>query len=820
MSTAAQFDTNYYLTNNADVVVAISQGQFSSALDHFSKFGGRELRQPNSVFNSNFYAINNADVLNAVGAGDISSVFAHYQTFGESENRAPNTNFSTFTAAAYLAANADVAAAVTAGDFSSALDHYIAFGQNEVTRTGSGVAASAITSNPGTTFTLTIGSDQGADFTGGSGNDVYTSLIDDNTPASNTLGSLDVLNGGAGTDTLQITGDVSAGGLTLPAASITNIENYLLRNVSGQTFTFNASLVGGEELITNDRSANAVTLQNLTQGTSVEQRGNEVTINGALIAGYVNAATSATLNISNGVTAGAIQVNGNGLTSLVINSLGTADNIVGNITSTDNPTAITINATKDLTTTGIVVASNAAAQSLTVTGGGDIVLGTLDTDFATIDASATSKTISATLSATVAAAYTGGSGVDSISTSTTGQTGVVDGGAGSDLLILTSTSDLNVAAEGAVYQNFETLRVANDQVANMTLVTGSTIGAIQLVDSSTNTTTVNNMNATQAANITYRDFHNTSTLTVTGSGVVGSIDVVNITISDGDAIINETLSGSGTDGMDLIMAGVETLNFTVTDNFDMDAMNQITGMNSLSITGSGAVDIITGAVDMGANGSVDFGGATGAVAYNATAQANNAFAYTGSSGIDTFIDNVVGGNQINTGAGNDVLTLIAKTGTQAVNSVTMGAGQDDVTMTIIGNDARDQVKFIFAAGDSISDSSTTGISATLTDSIIGIDGTTAATGAGASLEFDTNVQATAVTAGSAAVTLGTTTVTNGGDFFVHIASATVANVYQDTDGDSIIEAGEFALLLSSVDTNTLLAADFAVTGGDLILITT
>jgi hypothetical protein len=34
MSTSAQFDTSYYLTNNADVVVAISQGFFSSALDH------------------------------------------------------------------------------------------------------------------------------------------------------------------------------------------------------------------------------------------------------------------------------------------------------------------------------------------------------------------------------------------------------------------------------------------------------------------------------------------------------------------------------------------------------------------------------------------------------------------------------------------------------------------------------------------------------------------------------------------------------------------------------------------------------------------
>ena len=39
-SIAAVFDENYYLTNNADVVLAISQGQFSNALDHYTKFGG------------------------------------------------------------------------------------------------------------------------------------------------------------------------------------------------------------------------------------------------------------------------------------------------------------------------------------------------------------------------------------------------------------------------------------------------------------------------------------------------------------------------------------------------------------------------------------------------------------------------------------------------------------------------------------------------------------------------------------------------------------------------------------------------------------
>ena len=60
MSASAIFDENFYLTNNADVVVAISQGFFSSALQHFNLFGGKELRAPNATFNPNYYAINNA----------------------------------------------------------------------------------------------------------------------------------------------------------------------------------------------------------------------------------------------------------------------------------------------------------------------------------------------------------------------------------------------------------------------------------------------------------------------------------------------------------------------------------------------------------------------------------------------------------------------------------------------------------------------------------------------------------------------------------------------------------------------------------------
>jgi hypothetical protein len=235
MSSSAEFDQSFYLTNNADVVVAISQGFFGSALEHYTLFGGKELRAPNATFDPNYYAVNNPDVLNAVSTGVFPSVFAHFQAFGETENRAPSSTYATFDAAGYLEANTDVAAAVTAGSFKSALDHFIAFGQAEA-RSGSGVSADA-TVNPGTTFTLTTSAES---LTGSANDDSFNGAITYNNTApanTSTLTTADVLNGGAGTgDRLNVVVDGTlnngnaAVGFVVP--TITNVEKLYVRNVA------------------------------------------------------------------------------------------------------------------------------------------------------------------------------------------------------------------------------------------------------------------------------------------------------------------------------------------------------------------------------------------------------------------------------------------------------------------------------------------------------------------------------------------------------------------------------------------------------------
>ena len=93
------FDTQEYLTANPDVLQAISQGQFSSAEDHYRKFGGGEQRltQLPQGFNPELYASANPDVIAQVpinpetGGRDRDKVAAeglkHFREFGFKEER-------------------------------------------------------------------------------------------------------------------------------------------------------------------------------------------------------------------------------------------------------------------------------------------------------------------------------------------------------------------------------------------------------------------------------------------------------------------------------------------------------------------------------------------------------------------------------------------------------------------------------------------------------------------------------------------------------------------------------------------------------------
>ncbi|MDO9312582.1 MAG: hypothetical protein Q7T85_12970 [Nitrosomonas sp.] len=689
---------------------------------------------------------------------------------------------------------------------------------------------------PGKSFTLTSDSDSGSAFAGTSANDTFSGTING---TDSTFNLTDTISGGAGTDTLSLTALAYADNDPVTVASVSGFEVLTLRAAdatAADDIIVTATNFPGLTTFNNDRSTSNVQITAMAAGTSVNVLGNGSLTNADTTAAYGATVTTGTLNLKGGVTAGAVALNGAGLTTVAIGSSGAA-NVAGAIsTNSAVVTAVTIAAEKALTTTGLTVANAGAVDaSLTISGAATdtaatataaatsaVVLGALDTDFTSVTASGlTAGGVSATLSATVAATFVGGAGNDTITTSTSGQTGSVDAGAGTgDTLVLTASAHIDSTAEGAIYKGFEVLH-SNDAAAavaiDMDLITGSTITAIKITDAA-NGTAITDMSAAQAAAITVTAGAGAMTLGVKNATNVGTLNTLGITVSDGDTTGSEAAWGTG----DLTVSGVETINLTATDDVTWATMANIAGLTSLVATGGGDVSITTGAHAASANESINFSGLTAASTFNFAATTANAMAFTGGSGIDTVTDSAIGGNDISTGAGNDVITLTDKTSGTGATVVTGGAGADATTTAMIGNVARDFMKFVYAAGDSVSDSSlTNGISTTKTDTIIGLDGATSAAAAGANVTFDTEASATAVTSGgSTSVTFGTSTVTNAFDFYVVIHNATTATIYQDTDGDKIIESGEFAVSLTGIATSTLVAGDFAVSSGDLVLLTT
>ncbi|MEQ9448886.1 MAG: hypothetical protein RLN70_08260, partial [Rhodospirillaceae bacterium] len=129
-----------YLTDNPDVQSAVTAHTFDSALDHYLQFGAAEGRAAYTgsnlaltgqtstgaitsvpFFDETYYFSRNPDVLLAVNQGGFTSGLQHYRLFGGKEGRDPG---ATFDSSYYLASNPDVQAAVNDGTYSSPLEHF------------------------------------------------------------------------------------------------------------------------------------------------------------------------------------------------------------------------------------------------------------------------------------------------------------------------------------------------------------------------------------------------------------------------------------------------------------------------------------------------------------------------------------------------------------------------------------------------------------------------------------------------------------------------------------------------------------------------
>lgn len=545
------------------------------------------------------------------------------------------------------------------------------------------------TSSTGTTFTLTTGVDQGTAFTGGAGNDTFVATSAGTADAANTLNAADVIVGGTGTDTLNLT--VSATDTNaLGSASISGIETINVRSATaGQTATVDASAAVGATAVNAYLGAGAVTVTSLAAGASLGVVGNGVVTNGTTTFSYASATTAETINISGGVLGGNITQGGaEAATTATVNSTGAA-NVVGTVdlVNTATLTSVTFNAATNLEGDFLSQATDQVGTNgaVTISGAATSVKFTaaLDNTLKTIDASGlTAGGLTATLGTLNTQVVTGGAGNDVITTSgTVLTTGSVNAGAGTDTLVLgTNVTDANTTTLAAKFTNFETLRVNGTFDASL-------IAGITAIELSGATNAITKLNATQAAAVKARADIGATTLTLTDSA--GTSDVLSLTLGTGT-----TTAAAANTGI-LTITGFETLNLATnhgpTATVGANRTTTVTGaivdtsLTAINLTGSAFTftDIATTkAVTI--NGSALVGdGATTAVGLTVGGLAKAGSTITGSAVKDVFTIGAEG-STYDGGAGNDTFTTTAAILTADGTTdlvLTGGTGTDTLAIT-------------------------------------------------------------------------------------------------------------------------------------------
>ena len=576
-----QFDAEYYLAQYADVAAAVNAGAFANAQAHWEQYGAAEGRNPNAIFNTAEYLAANPDVA-ASGMNPLD----HFLQYGAAEGRAPNAAYQPIAAGfdsdAYLTANPDVAAAVQSGAFASAYEHWVEYGQFEDTREATyngGTPVTGITDPAaGETTDLAKGVES---VTGTAGDDTFNGVVSA-LSSSRTLDAGDSIDGGEGSDTLNVDLQTSFAGFS-GDGGMTGVETVNLSNEGSIGRNFDASGVEGVEQYTLNGNINLVDVADATAAVAIADRTDDLTVD------YADKATDGSADALD----------------LSVSNVGTVDDAD---TTKIERQDVAVNAdgieSLNLTTDGdnVLDLSGVNAKAITASG-----TGTLDTSVAaatkTFDASANEGAVKVDLgnAAAVTAVQTG-AGDDTI-TAATGDlatNAVIDGGDGANTLALSATGTVQYQMS-----NVQTLALGDLNGGTLTFSARDTSGL-----------------ETVAA----------------GSNFDGNVTLAGLGTQDmafdlsGD---NSKLGGTITADN----AGVSVVTVSASDSADADSYD--THASTLKLTQTSAVDLSVGeyanytgnitaqkaqslevAVAGEINNTIDAGSATGAV-FNVTNSADN-----------------------------------------------------------------------------------------------------------------------------------------------------------------------------------------------------
>ena len=596
----------------------------------------------------------------------------------------------------------------------------------DVTATGlanSSIATATATAT-GLAFTLTTSADI---FNGNGGNDtIYGSgEADTAVAAKQSLNASDVIDGGAGKDTLNLVFTAVAGDVT-NAAVIKNVEVINVRETGAFTATLDADKVTGLTNLNLSTSIGALTVTNLAAGAAVGIIGNSLTTEGVLTFDYKVPASAVTINLDGGVKQAAavasITTTAGVATTATINSTSAANTTGGiKLSSGTTVTALTINAdanlkATDAATTAEITGFKAAVTNNTITVKGlatTVDIGTVDATVGILDASGMSTggltatsanadlvvkggagkdTITLTTGATLStkASFTLGAGDDKLITSTAATTlgaQVADGGDGADTIAAVL---INVASASNV-KNFESLDLAAYASSlDATLLTASTITKAALTAAAGTGATLINLPGTTSFDITgFADqaAYSTATLGTVALKQAGAATSTtdSMAVNFNAAAVLDQIAGGNFSTLNVLnLTGTETVSISSTGSAKVDGNAIVTlndtlnQMSKIVVTGDKAFELdaantntaaTTATADVASSLTlIDGSAATGKL----TISAGTSVIITGA------FSTTYTGLTIKGGTAADVITTAAKNGV-----VDAGAGNDKIIVSDI-----------------------------------------------------------------------------------------------------------------------------------------
>lgn len=701
---------NWTLTKLMDVFAQNGFVGAEGAYTHFTQFGAAEEVAPNASFNANeYYAAKAAQFYGvepkAVTEFQIANVkqiitsngmnaWTHYQQFGSAEGVNPSNSFD---ATAYLAAKAaamggewtaaKVAEAIK-GNGMTVLDHYLTYagkGEGEVAE-GSTYPVSDDNRVPsdvtGKTFTLTVNVDN---VVGTSADDIINAPLHtgDGVPDHPTLSVGDTIDGGAGTDTLNVWGG-DFNGVTMKNVEIVNHQVAGNLNVSAYTDVkevWQNAATAGNTVIAN--IATKVGFGDTSTGAQ------NVTFTGA--AGTADAAT--------------VALDGVNMTSVTVTDAAAVNEVEAqtlNLAGKNTLTTFTNTKMTSLTITGegslagaagatAVVAAAGILKSIDATANtGGVNLNVNDGHLATKATIATGSGNDTIVIADAVASVDLGAGDDKLTMNSADfvKMNVLNGGEGTDTLIL---ADANFTATKDLMSNVSNFEVLG--ISGATLTADAKAIGFNAFSAEGASGALALTNLADGSDITF------------GAGVAAASS---ISMASGAQSVDLFLAGSAAAivdlSADLTLNGVSTLNVDSSAKLASLAANKLdltTADENVSVNLAGDHDVVLSVASTsgGTKGysinAVDFGGkmtALGSEKADAIIGSAQADKLWGGAGHDTLTG----------GAGADQFVLAAKADMVTVANV------NSITDFKVGED-----KFVFDVSGGIAGAVLTGAGALL-----------------------------------------------------------------------------------------------------------